>query len=83
VIVIADALFNSQRLRLAELALQERLPTMFAQREYALAGSLMSYGNNLFEFYRRAATFVDRIFKGAQPADLPPQLYVFADEVIE
>jgi putative tryptophan/tyrosine transport system substrate-binding protein len=107
VIVIADALFNSQRLRLAELALQERLPTMFAQREYALAGGLMSYGDNLFEFYRRAATFVDRIFKGAKPADLPieqaalfklvinrktadalgviipPQLYVFADEVIE
>jgi putative ABC transport system substrate-binding protein len=107
VIVIADAFYNSQRQRLAELALRERLPAMFAQREYAAAGGLMSYGENLFEFYRRAAAFVDRIFKGAKPADLPieqaalfelvinrktadalgvtipPQLYVFANEVIE
>jgi putative tryptophan/tyrosine transport system substrate-binding protein len=107
VIVIADAFFNSQRRRLVELALQARLPTMFGQREYAQEGGLMSYGESLFEFYRRAASYVDRIFKGAKPADLPieqptlfklvinrktadalgvtipPQLYIFADEVIE
>jgi ABC-type uncharacterized transport system substrate-binding protein len=107
VIVIADAFFNSQRRRLVELALQARLPTMFGQREYAQEGGLMSYGESLFEFYRRAANYVDKIFKGANPADLPieqptlfklvinrktadalgvtipPQLYIFADEVIE
>jgi putative tryptophan/tyrosine transport system substrate-binding protein len=106
-IVVADALFNSQREQVAGLALQERLPTMFPQREYTLAGGLMSYGDDLFRFYRRAATFVHKIFKGAKPADLPieqaalfklvvnrttadalgvtfpPQLYIFADEVIE
>ena len=107
VIVIADAFFNSQRRRLVELALQARLATMFGQREYAQEGGLMSYGESLFEFYRRAANYVDKIFKGAKPADLPieqptlfklvinrktadalgvtipPQLYIFADEVIE
>jgi putative ABC transport system substrate-binding protein len=71
VIVIADAFFNSQRRRLVELALQARLPTMFGQREYAQEGGLMSYGESLFEFYRRAANYVDKIFKGAKPADLP------------
>jgi ABC-type uncharacterized transport system substrate-binding protein len=71
VIVIADAFFNSQRRRLVELALQSRLPTMFGQREYAQEGGLMSYGESLFEFYRRAASYVDKIFKGAKPADLP------------
>jgi len=44
---------------------------MFVQREYVIAGGLMSYGENLKEFFRRAATFVDRIFKGAKPGDLP------------
>jgi putative ABC transport system substrate-binding protein len=71
VIVIADAFFNSQRRRLVQLALQARLPTMFSQREYAQEGGLMSYGESLFEFYRRAASYVDKIFKGAKPADLP------------
>jgi putative ABC transport system substrate-binding protein len=70
-IVIADGFFNSQRQRLIELALQARLPTMFSQREYAQEGGLMSYGESLFEFYRRAASYVDKIFKGARPADLP------------
>jgi putative tryptophan/tyrosine transport system substrate-binding protein len=44
---------------------------MFSQREYAEAGGLMSYGENLSEFFRRAASFVDKIFKGAKPSDLP------------
>ena len=44
---------------------------MFAQREHVAAGGLMSYGESLFEFYRRAAFFVDRIFKGAKPGELP------------
>jgi len=69
--VTPDAFFFRQPERIAELALKHRLPTIFPQREYADAGGLLSYGENLKEFYRRAATFVDRIFKGARPADLP------------
>jgi putative ABC transport system substrate-binding protein len=73
VIIPADALFFSHRMSLAELALKARLPTMFAQREYVEAGGLMSYGESLADFYFRAAFYVDRIFKGAKPADLPIQ----------
>ena len=47
------------------------MPTVMGQRELVAAGGLMSYGQNLFEFYRRAAYFVDKILKGAKPADLP------------
>jgi putative ABC transport system substrate-binding protein len=71
VMVMPDAFFFRQPQRLAELALQHRLPAIFPQREYVDAGGLMSYGENLKEFYRRAAAFVDKIFKGARPADLP------------
>ena len=74
VLVVSDAFFNNQRQQIAELALRERLPTMFHQREYVAAGGLMSYGEKLFDFFRRAATFVDKIFKGAKPADLPIEL---------
>ena len=68
------------RERLAELALKNRLPTMFAQREYAGAGGLMAYSADFSDLYRRAATFVDKILKGAKPADLPieqPTKWVF------
>jgi putative ABC transport system substrate-binding protein len=70
-VVVSDALFFSQRGRIAELALTNRLPSIFSQREYAEAGGLMSYGESLTEFLRRAAGFVDKIFKGAKPGDLP------------
>jgi putative tryptophan/tyrosine transport system substrate-binding protein len=70
-IAAADAVFFTQRRQIAELALKNRLPSMFSQREYAQAGGLMSYGENLSEFFRRAASFVDKIFKGAKPSDLP------------
>ena len=73
VMVPGDAFFFSQRQRIAEMALKNRLPTIFAQREYVEVGGLMSYGENLTDFYRRAAFYVDRIFKGASPADLPVQ----------
>jgi putative tryptophan/tyrosine transport system substrate-binding protein len=106
-IAASDAFFLDERQRIAELALEHRLPSMFAQREHAEAGGLMSYGESLKEFYRRAAVFVDKIIKGAKPGDLPveqpttfhlvinrktadalgltlpPQLLIFADEVIE
>ena len=51
--------------------LEYRLPSMFQLREFVAAGGLMSYGESLFDFYRRAAFYVDKIFKGAKPADLP------------
>ena len=57
--------------RIIELAAQQRLPRMFSSRTFVLAGALMSYGPNFFEIYRRAANFVDKIFKGAKPGDLP------------
>jgi putative tryptophan/tyrosine transport system substrate-binding protein len=71
VVVSADAVFFEQRQRIAELALANRLATMFSQREYVQAGGLMSYGENLADFFRRSASYVDRIFKGANPGDLP------------
>jgi putative ABC transport system substrate-binding protein len=71
VLVAGDAVLFNQRRRIAELAIRNRLPSMFSQREYAVSGGLMSYGENLSNFFHRAAFFVDQIFKGASPADLP------------
>jgi ABC-type uncharacterized transport system substrate-binding protein len=67
----ADAFFVSQRQRIAELALGARLPSMFVLREFVEAGGLMSYGESVREFNRRAAAFVDKIVKGAKPGELP------------
>jgi putative ABC transport system substrate-binding protein len=69
--VIADSFFVLRRQRIAELALRARLPTMFPNRDSVDGGGLMSYGNSLAEFFRQAATYVDRILKGAKPAELP------------
>ena len=71
VIVIADPVFGAQRHQIVELAAKNRLPTMGPFRSYAEAGFLMSYGQNSQDNYRRAAVFVDRIIKGANPADIP------------
>ncbi len=70
-IVESSSLLFAWRERLADLALKNRLPAMFAQGEYAAAGGLMAYSANFADLYRRAATFVDKILKGAKPADLP------------
>ena len=69
--VMPGQTFLVERQRIAELALRHRLPTVFAQREYVEAGGLMSYGSNLRSLFVRAATYVDKILKGASPADLP------------
>ena len=69
-IVLPDAMFLAQRNRIAELALKSRLPTGFARRENVDAGGLLAYGPSLSEQVRHAALYVDRIFKGARPADL-------------
>jgi putative ABC transport system substrate-binding protein len=70
-IAAADALFSQQVRQTAELAEKHRLPSIAAYREYAEAGGLMSYGQNQADNFRRVAIYVDKIFKGANPADLP------------
>ena len=64
-------MFLSERRRLVDLAAKNRLPTVFPFREFVDAGGLMSYGPNLADLFRRAATYVDKILKGAKPGDLP------------
>jgi putative ABC transport system substrate-binding protein len=70
-IVLGDAYFNTERTRIAELALSNRMPTIFSQRQYVADGGLMSYGDALTEFFRRVAFYVDKLIKGARPGDLP------------
>ena len=70
-LVLHDALAIQQRKEIVDFAIQKRLPSMFNEKEWVVAGGLMSYGENFAAMYRRAAYFVDRIFKGAKPADLP------------
>jgi putative ABC transport system substrate-binding protein len=70
-LVLSDPLFFAERLRLAELALAHRLPMMADWKETAQAGALIAYGPNLAALAGRAAAFVDRILRGARPADLP------------
>jgi putative ABC transport system substrate-binding protein len=71
VIVALDAMFIQQQRQIAELAAKNRLPSVAGFRTFTEVGGLMSYGTNLVENYRRAATYVDKIFKGAKPAELP------------
>ena len=70
-IIFTSSFTSFHRRKLLELAIESRLPTMCAQAAWIEAGCSMSYGPNLAEFYRHAAYFVDRIFKGTKPADLP------------
>ena len=70
-VVLSDAMFNSHRTRLADLAARSRLPAAYGVRESVEAGGLMSYGPSFLEQLRRSATLVDKILKGAKPADLP------------
>jgi putative ABC transport system substrate-binding protein len=71
VLVALDAFFLQQGRQIAELASKNRLPSVSGSREYAEAGGLISYGQNLADHFRRAATYVDKILKGAKPGDLP------------
>jgi putative ABC transport system substrate-binding protein len=66
----AGILFPRAR-RVAELSVKNRLPSMYGLREYVEAGGLISYGADINDIWRRAAVFVDKILKGAKPADLP------------
>jgi putative ABC transport system substrate-binding protein len=68
---VTDAFLIQQRQQIADLAVKRLLPSVGGLREYAEAGGLLSYGPNRTENYRRAAVFVDKILRGAKPADLP------------
>jgi putative ABC transport system substrate-binding protein len=69
--VLTSAMFTNERRRLVDLAAKHRLPAMYTWREFADAGGLMAYGPNAADLFRRAATYVDKILKGAKPGDLP------------
>jgi putative ABC transport system substrate-binding protein len=73
VLVLSTPLFMGGAKQLAQLALTHKLPSMFGPREHVEAGGLMSYSPDRADLYRRAATYVDKILKGANPADLPVQ----------
>jgi putative ABC transport system substrate-binding protein len=70
-LTVADAFLWSQRARIASLAARHRLPGMYPEQEFALEGGLMAYGSSVPDNFRRAAGYVDRILKGAKPANLP------------
>jgi putative ABC transport system substrate-binding protein len=70
-VVLSDSKFFQDRRRLISLAAKTRLPAAYELREFADDGGLMSYGPNIFELYRRVAVVIDKILKGAKPADLP------------
>jgi putative ABC transport system substrate-binding protein len=82
VIVAADAFFSGQGAQIAAAAAQHRLATISLYRDHALAGCLISYGQNVAEFHRQAARYVDRILKGAKPEDLPVEQPTKFDLVI-
>ena len=70
-VVVRDPLVTTNRRRIADLAAQRRLPAMYASPEFVEVGGLMTYGSNTLEMYRRTALYVDKILRGAKPADLP------------
>jgi putative ABC transport system substrate-binding protein len=71
VLVLQSPVFNSHRAQIAALALKSRLPAIYSASQYVEDGGLMSYGVSIPDLDRRAATYVDKILKGAKPADLP------------
>jgi len=71
IVVVRDPLVTTNRQRIAELAAQRRLPAMYASPEFVDVGGLMTYGSNVYEMYRRTAIYVDKILRGAKPADHP------------
>jgi putative tryptophan/tyrosine transport system substrate-binding protein len=71
VLVLGSPVATSQRAQITDLAAKNRLPAMYPQSDYMDAGGLMFYGPSITDLYRRAATYVDKILKGAKPADLP------------
>jgi putative ABC transport system substrate-binding protein len=73
ILTFPDALTLSHREKLADFATKQKLPSMFGWREYVEVGGLLSYGPNLADSFRRLAVYVDKILKGAKPADIPTE----------
>jgi len=71
VLVLSSPVFTSERTQIVDLAAKSRLPAMYPQQEFVQEGALMTYSVSVTNMYRRAATYVDKILKGAKPADLP------------
>jgi len=71
VLVLASSVLLSQRTRITDLVIKNRVPAIYPNGEYVEDGGLMSYGPNIVDLFRRAATYVDKILKGAKPGDLP------------
>ena len=70
-LVLGNPILNNQRKQIVDLAVKNRLPASYTRPEFIEAGGLMYYGTNYNDLARRAATYVDKILKGAKPADLP------------
>jgi putative ABC transport system substrate-binding protein len=81
-LVLGDSMFFVERTRLAELAARNRLPSIAPQRELAEAGYLMAYGVSVFDIYRRTAAYVDKILRGAKPANLPVEQAITFELVV-
>ena len=73
IITIPTRPFFAERKRIVELAVKYRLPAIYPKKEFVDEGGLMSYGADYDDLFRRAAVYVDKILKGAKPADLPVQ----------
>ncbi len=82
VLIISQAMFGNELVELARLATVHRLPAIYNRREFAEAGGLLAYGPNFSDNYRRAAGYVDKILKGAKPADLPVEQPMRFDMVV-
>ena len=80
--VAGDPLFNANRIRINTFALSARLPTMYPFRELVEAGGLMSYGPNIPDLFRRAADYVDKILRGANPAEIPVEQPIKFDLIV-
>jgi putative ABC transport system substrate-binding protein len=82
-IIVGTATFSPpQQRQIAEPAIRYRLPSVFGNREYVEAGGLMSFGTKFSDLYRRSATYVDKILKGAKPGDLPVEQPVTLELVV-
>jgi putative tryptophan/tyrosine transport system substrate-binding protein len=80
--VLPDSFLNAHSVQITSLAARYRLPAVYPYRLYIKVGGLLSYGNDVFDNYRRAASYVDRILKGEKPSDLPVQAPVKFELVI-
>lgn len=81
-LVLTDSMFLAQQQRIADLAAKSRLPALYSQREFVDAGGLVSYGPSLSDMFHRAASHVDKILRGAKPADIPVEQPTKFDLVI-